>query len=98
MLRKIDLSGNTLGPKAFEILAKVYSQEKPIDFVLPARLLDNSRELTSDFGGLNLLEYSKRRLQEESGRSGESKPAPSSSSVFSLADSRSQNQLTSFSS
>ncbi|KAL9612251.1 MAG: hypothetical protein Q9167_003164 [Letrouitia subvulpina] len=31
MLRSLDLSGNPLGPKAFEILTRVYSQEPPID-------------------------------------------------------------------
>ncbi|KAI4288400.1 MAG: hypothetical protein L6R35_002341 [Caloplaca aegaea] len=31
MLRRVDLSGNTLGPKAFEVLARVYSREPSID-------------------------------------------------------------------
>lgn len=38
VLRRIDFSGNHLGAKAFEILLKVYSQESPIDFVLPSHL------------------------------------------------------------
>ena len=35
VLRRLDLSGNTLGPKAFEMLAKVYGQEEPIDLTVP---------------------------------------------------------------
>lgn len=31
VLRRIDLSGNKLGPRAFEILTRVYAKEKPID-------------------------------------------------------------------
>ncbi|KAL8989965.1 MAG: hypothetical protein Q9177_001272 [Variospora cf. flavescens] len=31
MLRRVDLSGNTLGPKAFEVLARVYRREPTID-------------------------------------------------------------------
>ena len=33
VLRRIDLSGNALGPKAFEILMRVYGQEDPIDVI-----------------------------------------------------------------
>ena len=33
MLRRIDFSGNTLGPKAFEILARVYAKEDPVDLL-----------------------------------------------------------------
>lgn len=35
MLRRLDLSGNPLGPKAFEILTRVYSQEPPINLLGP---------------------------------------------------------------
>ena len=31
VLRRLDLGGNALGPKAFEILAKVYGKEEPLD-------------------------------------------------------------------
>lgn len=31
MLRRVDFSGNALGPKAFEVLARVYSREPEID-------------------------------------------------------------------
>ncbi|KAL8684081.1 MAG: hypothetical protein Q9224_006633, partial [Gallowayella concinna] len=34
VLRRIDLSGNVLGSKAFEVLAKIYSREPVIDFIL----------------------------------------------------------------
>ena len=38
VLRRIDFSGNDLGCKGFEILARSYSQEPPVDFVLPSHL------------------------------------------------------------
>ena len=34
LLRRIDLSGNALGSKAFEVLARVYGKEPPLDIVL----------------------------------------------------------------
>lgn len=39
VLRRLDFSGNTLGPKAFEVLTKVYGQEEPI--YLPDRGIRN---------------------------------------------------------
>ena len=33
MLRRIDFSGNALGPRAFEILARVYAREDPVDLL-----------------------------------------------------------------
>ena len=39
VLRRIDLSGNDIGCKGFEILAKVYSQASPVDFVLPSHMV-----------------------------------------------------------
>ena len=35
VLRRFDLSGNALGPKAFEIFTRVYGQENPIDLIAP---------------------------------------------------------------
>lgn len=35
VLRRIDLSGNALGSKAFEMLAKIYLQEEPVDLLGP---------------------------------------------------------------
>lgn len=34
VLRRIDLSGNLLGPRAFEVLARVYANENPVDLML----------------------------------------------------------------
>ena len=34
VLRRLDLSGNELGTKAFEVLARVYAREEPVDLVL----------------------------------------------------------------
>jgi len=33
VLRRLDFSGNALGPRAFEIFARVYGQEEPLDFL-----------------------------------------------------------------
>lgn len=42
MLRRVDLSGNVLGPKAFEVLARVYSRERLSD-----QLWEDSLEIPS---------------------------------------------------
>lgn len=42
MLRRVDLSGNVLGPKAFEVLARVYSRERMSD-----QLWEDSVEIPS---------------------------------------------------
>ena len=42
VLRRVDLSGNNLGPKAFEILTRVYSGEQIIDMVLPEHLASSN--------------------------------------------------------
>lgn len=34
VLRRIDLSGNALGPRAFEVLTRVYGKEDPVDLAL----------------------------------------------------------------
>lgn len=44
VLRRLDLSGNQLGTKAFEVLARVYAKEGPIDLVLPEELEDLDRD------------------------------------------------------
>ena len=33
VLRRIDLTGNALGPRAFEVLTRVYGREPPVDLV-----------------------------------------------------------------
>ena len=35
-LRRLDLSGNSLGAKGFEVLLRVYAKETPVDVVLPS--------------------------------------------------------------
>ncbi|KAI9806601.1 MAG: hypothetical protein M1825_006058 [Sarcosagium campestre] len=41
-LRRLDLSDNQLGPRAFEVLCRVYAKEKPVDVskIGPSRLTD----------------------------------------------------------
>jgi len=45
VLRRLDLSGNKLNPKAFEILTKVYGQEEPVD---PVSLASSCQDLEND--------------------------------------------------
>lgn len=44
-LRRIDWSGNALGPRAFEVLLRVYSKEGPIDLNLPPELQQAQNEV-----------------------------------------------------
>lgn len=48
VLRRLDLSGNELGTKAFEVLARVYAQEGPLDLVLSKELEDLERDSVTD--------------------------------------------------
>lgn len=34
VLRRMDLSGNALGDRAFEVMVRVYAKEEPLDFVI----------------------------------------------------------------
>lgn len=43
VLRRIDLSGNLLGPRAFEVLARVYGNDDPVDLV-PSDCVEESAE------------------------------------------------------
>lgn len=65
-LRRIDLSGNPLGPQAFEILARVYGKEEPIDLLSLSDLKLNRNDFTVDLtyaiGGSISLEQSMRRM------------------------------------
>ena len=38
VLRKVDFSRNSLGPKAFEVMTRVYAKQEVVDLVLPADL------------------------------------------------------------
>lgn len=46
-LRRIDLSGNALGPRAFEVLVRVYAKEGPLDIILPPDLEQEQDEMQS---------------------------------------------------
>ncbi|KAI4195106.1 MAG: hypothetical protein LQ346_003530 [Caloplaca aetnensis] len=54
LLRRMDLSGNKLGPKAFEVLAKVYSQEPPIEGCFEDDVEITSHEGTSGRRSISL--------------------------------------------
>ena len=48
-LRRIDLSGNPLGPRGFETLLRVYARERPVDLLQQSELQpDESYSLSAD--------------------------------------------------
>ena len=47
VIRRIDFSGNPMGPRAFEVLARVYGKEEPVD-LLSSVGLGFSQESTQD--------------------------------------------------
>ena len=48
VLRRVDLSGNPLGPQAYEILARVYGKEEPFDLLSMSDLMLHRDDLTVD--------------------------------------------------
>ncbi len=66
VLRRIDLSGNLLGPRAFEVLARVYSNEDPVDLLLSDPVEESAensaRSLRSTSQGGDELTKQVRRL------------------------------------
>ena len=44
VLRRIDLSGNALGDRAFEVMVRVYAKEEPLNLVLPSHLEEAHHE------------------------------------------------------
>lgn len=55
VLRRIDFSGNALGPRAFEVMTRVYAKQEAVDLVLPADLeqvQSNERRTSTDVAGL----------------------------------------------
>lgn len=53
VLRRIDLSGNALGSRAFEVLARVYGKEDPVDFALTPDVDAYLEKPTMGLGGIN---------------------------------------------
>ena len=56
VLRRMDLSGNALGDRAFEVMVRVYAKEEPLDFVLPPDLEGahhEERSSTTEIIGVN---------------------------------------------
>ena len=63
VLRRIDFSGNDLGCKGFETLAKAYSQALPVDFVLPPHLaIEGTSGRPSISGSIDGLDDDMRSL------------------------------------
>ena len=44
VLRRIDLSGNALGDRAFEVMLRVYAKEEPLNFASPSDLVEPHHE------------------------------------------------------
>ena len=44
VLRRIDLSGNALGDRAFEVMLRVYAKEEPLNFASPSDLVEAHHE------------------------------------------------------
>ena len=44
VLRRIDLSGNALGDRAFEVMVRVYAKEEPLNLVIPSHLEEAHHE------------------------------------------------------
>lgn len=53
VLRRIDLSGNALGPRAFEVLTRVYGKERPLDLALTPAQDATFEQRTMCWGGIN---------------------------------------------
>ena len=55
VLRRMDLSRNALGPRAFEVMTRVYAKQEAVDLVLPADLgqfKSNERRTSTDIVGV----------------------------------------------
>lgn len=53
VLRRIDLSGNALGSRAFEVLTRVYGKEDPVDLALTSDLDAYFQKPTIGLGGID---------------------------------------------
>lgn len=53
VLRRIDLSGNALGSRAFEVLTRVYGQEDPVDLTLTPDVEASFEKPGLGLGGIN---------------------------------------------
>ena len=99
LLRRIDFSGNTLGPRAFEVMTRVYAKESAVDLLLPAELEhlhSEQRRTSTDVAGLgrrmrktSIVSASDTRDSDEDNGSecdGQKGPRFGSWTVFQLAD------------
>ena len=55
VLRRLDISGNPLGPRAFEVFTRVYACESAVDFVLPPDFEETQYEVQSPATGMSGL-------------------------------------------
>ena len=90
MLRRLDFSGNPLGPRGFEVLLRVYAKEWPVDVVLPSgfeQWHDHSEGGSTDHSGLSLRKMSLASEPEElsGGMSGDPTPSKRKGSKHGLS-------------
>ena len=64
-LRRIDIGGNPLGPKAFEVLYRMYAQEGPLNLDLPSELEPKHLELQNQSEHSAALKMSKLSVVSE---------------------------------
>ena len=62
VLRRLNISGNALGPRAFEILTRVYASEGAVDFVLPADFENPQYETQSPATSMSGLVKKTRKM------------------------------------
>ena len=53
VLRRLDISGNSLGPRAFEVFTRVYACESAVDFILPPDFEETQYEVQSPTTGMS---------------------------------------------
>lgn len=61
-LRRIDWSGNALGPRAFEVLLRVYAKERPVDLNLPEDFEQTQDEVPSPPAAHGVLTQRLRKM------------------------------------
>ena len=54
LLRRLDLSGNSLGPRGFEVLFRVYAKESPLDLLWPSGFVDGQDEVSVEYSLRNM--------------------------------------------
>lgn len=62
VLRRVDLGGNVLGPKAFEVFARIYGNEEPLDLLSTSPHAEDEVAPINGSVGIDGLEQGMRRM------------------------------------